>query len=63
MSKVLPSNTCALTVGAVVVRECNPSALLPCCTAGRYPEWPDAGGAALEGTKSLLCQESCCMCW
>lgn len=42
---------------------CNPSALLPCCTAGGYPEQLDAGGAALEGTKSLLCQESCCMCW
>lgn len=37
--------------------------LLACCAAGGYPEQLDAGGAALEGTKSLLCQESCCMCW
>lgn len=63
MNKISTSNTCVLTVGAAVVRECNPSLLLPCCTAGGYPQQPDAGGAVLEGTKSLLCQESCCMCW
>lgn len=63
MSKILPSNTCALTVGAAVVCECDLSALLPCCAAGGYPVQPDAGGAALEDTKSLLCQEGCCMCW
>lgn len=37
--------------------------LLACCAAGGYPEQLDAGGAVLEGTKSPLCQESCCMCW
>lgn len=63
MSKILPSNTCVLTVQAAVVHECNPSALLPCRTAGGYPEQLDAGGTALEGTKSLLCQEGCCMRW
>lgn len=63
MSKILPSNTCVLTVGAAVVLECNPAVLLPCHTARGHPEQLDAGAAALEDAKSLLCPESSCMCW
>lgn len=63
MSKILPSNICVLNVGAAVVLECYPAALLPCRTARGHPEQLDAGGAALEDTKSLLCSEGWCMCW